>query len=338
MEPVQALSERIITNVERVIVGKRREVQLVLVALLCRGHVLIEDVPGVGKTVLAKAIARSIGSSFKRIQFTPDLLPSDVTGVSIFNQRTGQFEFRPGPVVAQIVLADEINRATPKTQSALLEAMEESQITVDGLTHRLPDPFIVLATENPIEYEGTFPLPEAQLDRFLIRISLGYPGHRGEVEILNRQHYTHPLNLLEQVVGIDELLAGQEMVKRVFVDDSLKEYIVTIVEATREHDDVYLGAGPRGSLALYNTARAWAAMAGRDYVIPDDIKDLAEPTLAHRLIVSPSARMKNVDGRMVVREILMSLPVPGARPTSPSPERTIGWRSGRSARGTGTNA
>ncbi|MDI3339889.1 MAG: MoxR family ATPase [Sphaerobacter sp.] len=335
MESVQALAERIIDNVERVIVGKRREVQLVLVALLCRGHVLIEDVPGVGKTVLAKAIARSIGSTFKRIQFTPDLLPSDVTGVSIFNQRTGQFEYRPGPVVAQIVLADEINRATPKTQSALLEAMEEGQVTVDGITHRLPNPFIVLATENPIEYEGTFPLPEAQLDRFLIRLSLGYPGARGEVEILNRQHFAHPLDRLEQVVGVDELLAGQEAVKHCFVDDALKEYIVAIVGATREHDDVYLGAGPRGSLALYNTARAWAAMQGRDYVIPDDIKALAEPTLAHRIIVSPSARMKNVDGRTIVREIVMNLPIPGARPVASRSERTMGWRG---ARGAGTNS
>lgn len=327
MESVQGLSEQIIQNVEQVIVGKRREVQMVLVALLCRGHVLIEDVPGVGKTVLAKAIARSIGSTFKRIQFTPDLLPSDVTGVSIFNQQSAQFEYRPGPVVAQIVLADEINRATPKTQSALLEAMEETQVTVDGITHRLPDPFIVLATENPIEYEGTFPLPEAQLDRFLVRLSLGYPGRRGEVEILNRQHFKHPLDSLTQIVQVSELLEGQEAVKHIYVDDSLKEYIVSIVEATREHDDIYLGAGPRGTLALYNTARAWAAMSGRDYVIPDDIKELAEPALAHRLIVSPAARMKNVDGRMVVREILMAIAVPGARPTAARPERATGWRA-----------
>lgn len=326
METVQALSERIVENVERVIVGKRQEVQLVLVALLCKGHVLIEDVPGVGKTVLAKAVARSIGSTFKRIQFTPDLLPSDVTGVSVFNQQSSRFEYRPGPVVAQIVLADEINRATPKTQSALLEAMEESQVTVDGITYPLPNPFIVLATENPIEYEGTFPLPEAQLDRFLIRISLGYPGHRGEVEILNRQHYQHPLERLEQIADVDSLIAGQNLARQVHVDDSLKEYIVSIVEATREHDDVYLGAGPRGSLALYNTSRAWAAINGRDYVIPDDIKALAEPTLAHRVIVSPAARMKNVDGRMVIRELLMSIGVPGARPAVNPPGRASGWR------------
>ncbi|HEX3722489.1 MAG TPA: MoxR family ATPase [Nitrolancea sp.] len=326
MATAEALSERIVQNVETVIVGKRQEVQLVLVALLCRGHVLVEDVPGVGKTMLAKAIARSIGCVFKRIQFTPDLLPSDVTGVSVFNQQTSQFEYRPGPVVAQIVLADEINRATPKTQSALLEAMEEGQVTVDGVTHILPTPFIVLATENPIEYEGTFPLPEAQLDRFLIRISLGYPGHNGEIEILNRQHFQHPMELLEQAVGAEDLVSAQTAVRQVHVDDTLKEYIVSIVEATRNHDDVYLGAGPRGSLALYNTARAWAAMAGRDYVIPDDIKALASPTLSHRIIVSPAARMKNVDGRMVIREILGTTGVPGSRPVARETGQTRGWR------------
>jgi len=326
MATAEALSERIVRNVETVIVGKRQEVRLVLVALLCRGHVLVEDVPGVGKTMLAKAIARSIGCVFKRIQFTPDLLPSDVTGVSVFNQQTAQFEYRPGPVVAQIVLADEINRATPKTQSALLEAMEEGQVTVDGVTHILPTPFIVLATENPIEYEGTFPLPEAQLDRFLIRISLGYPGHNGEIEVLNRQHFQHPIEQLEQAVSAEDLIEAQQAVRQVHVDDTLKEYIVSIVEATRNHDDVYLGAGPRGSLALYNTARAWAAMAGRDYVIPDDIKALASPTLAHRVIVSPAARMKNVDGRMVIREILMSTGVPGGRPVPRDAGQARSWR------------
>ncbi len=314
VQMVQTLSERIAENVERVIVGKSREVRMVLVALLCRGHVLIEDVPGVGKTVLAKAIARSIGSTFKRIQFTPDLLPSDITGVNVFNQQTGRFEYRPGPVVAHIVLADEINRATPKTQSALLEAMEEGQVTVDGVTYPLPDPFVVLATENPIEYEGTFPLPEAQLDRFLIRISLGYPSRRGEVEMLSRQHFQHPLEQLGQVATLDELRAAQEQVRQVYVDDLLKEYIVSLVEVTRRHEDVYLGAGPRGSLALYNASRAWAAMQGRDYVIPDDVKELAESTLAHRIIVNPAARMRNVDARAIVREVLTVVPVPGARP------------------------
>lgn len=325
MDPnqVQALANVVCDNVERVIVGKRREVQLVLVALLCRGHVLIEDVPGVGKTVLAKAIARSIGSTFKRIQFTPDLLPSDVTGVNVFNQQTGRFEFRPGPVVAQLVLADEINRATPKTQSALLEAMEEAQITVDGHTHPLPDPFVVLATENPIDYEGTFPLPEAQLDRFLIRLSLGYPGRANELEMLERQHRTHPLETLSQVIRVEDLVSAQSGIKETHVSPPVKEYIIAIVETTRlPHDDVYLGSSPRGSLALYNASRAWAALHGRDFVTPDDVKELAEPTLAHRIIVSPSARMKNVDSRMVILDILNALPVPGGQPGAPA---RAGW-------------
>jgi MoxR-like ATPase len=334
MESVQHISAAVINNVERVIVGKDREVHLVLVALLCKGHVLIEDVPGVGKTVLAKAIARSVGCTFKRIQFTPDLLPSDVTGVSVFNQQLSSFEFRPGPIVAQIVLADEINRATPKTQSALLEAMEEGQITVDGDTHVLPKPFVVLATENPIEYEGTFPLPEAQLDRFLVRLSLGYPGRSSEIDILNRQQYTHPLDSLEQAVEVEGLIDAQAAIKQVHVDGLIKEYIVDLVEATRRHDDIYLGASPRGSLALYNTTRAWAALQGRDYVIPDDIKDLAEPTLAHRMIVSPAARMKGIDARSVVREILTVVPVPGARQVVNQPQTAAaggGWRGRRNS-------
>ena len=324
MQAVRSIADRVSANVERVIVGKRREVQLVLVALLCRGHVLIEDVPGVGKTVLAKAIARSIGAEFRRIQFTPDLLPSDVTGVSIYNQVNGAFEYRPGPVMAQIVLADEINRATPKTQSALLESMEEQQVTVDGVTHPLPEPFIVLATENPIEYEGTFPLPEAQLDRFLLRLSLGYPDRAGEIDVLERQRHIHPLDTLDQVIGVEELMGAQAAVKEVHVERLISEYIVGLVEASRTHDDIYLGASPRGSLALYNTSRAWAALQGRDYVIPDDVKDLAEPSLAHRLIISPAARMKNIDSRMVVRELLTSVAVPGARATAgPGVERGI---------------
>ncbi len=334
MESVQQISAAVINNVEQVIVGKDREVHLVLVALLCRGHVLIEDVPGVGKTVLAKAIARSVGCTFKRIQFTPDLLPSDVTGVSVFNQQRATFEFRPGPIVAQIVLADEINRATPKTQSALLEAMEESQVTVDGETHMLPKPFVVLATENPIEYEGTFPLPEAQLDRFLVRLSLGYPGRASEIDILNRQQYAHPLDSLEQAVDVAELIDAQSAVKQVHVDGLVKEYIVDLVEATRRHDDIYLGASPRGSLALYNTTRAWAALQGRDYVIPDDVKDLAEPTLAHRMIVSPAARMKGIDSRAVVRELLSVVQVPGGRNVTAAPEAATaggGWRPRRNS-------
>jgi len=311
---VQAVTRVVCDNVERVVVGKRHEVLLVLVALLCRGHVLLEDVPGVGKTVLAKAIARSLGSSFKRIQFTPDMLPSDVTGVNVFNQQTGRFEYRPGPVVAQLVLADEVNRATPKTQAALLEAMEEAQVTVDGETHPLPQPFIVMATQNPIELEGTFPLPEAQLDRFLLRIALGYPGRAAELEMLDRQHRSHPLDSLQQVVRIEELIAAQNAVKDVHVAMPIKEYIFTLVDATRSHHDVYLGASPRGSLALYNATRAWAAIHGRDYVTPDDVKALADATLAHRIIVNPAARMKNVDSRVIVADLLARVPVPGARP------------------------
>ena len=323
-DSIRKLVETTSDNVERVVIGKRREVELVLVALLCRGHVLIEDVPGVGKTVLTKAVARSIGSTFKRIQFTPDLLPSDVTGVNIFNQQRGTFEFRPGPIIAQMVLADEINRATPKTQSALLEAMEESQVTIDGVTHTLPDPFIVLATENPIDFEGTFPLPEAQLDRFLLRLSLGYPGRQGELEMLDRQHMRHPLETLTQVVSVQELLDAQQGIRTIHVAAPVREYIVSIVEATRRHEDVFLGASPRGSLAMFNAVRAWAGIRGRTYVIPDDVKQLAEPTLAHRIIVNPSARMRGVDSRQVVRDLLASLPVPGANPsqrTSPQPAR-----------------
>jgi MoxR-like ATPase len=328
MEPlaVQAVARAVSDNVERVVVGKRHEVLLVLVALLCRGHVLIEDVPGVGKTVLAKAIARSIGGAFKRIQFTPDLLPSDVTGVNVFNQQTTRFEFRPGPIFAQLVLADEINRATPKTQSALLEAMEEGQVTVDGVSHPLPEPFVTLATQNPIEYEGTFPLPEAQLDRFLIRLSLGYPGRNGEIEMLDRQHRAHPLDSLPQVISLNDLRQAQGAIREVHVAPPIKEYIVALVEATRRHDDVYLGASPRGSLSLYNAARAWAAINGRDYVIPDDVKALAEPTLAHRVIVNPAARIKNVDSRVVVADLLARVPVPGAQPAAPG----RGW-GGRAA-------
>jgi len=309
---VQALTERVVQNVERVVVGKRREVELILLALLCRGHVLIEDVPGVGKTVIAKAIARSIGTSFKRIQFTPDLLPSDVTGVSIFNQQTREFEFRAGPIIAQLVLADEVNRATPKTQSALLEAMEEAQVTVDGVTHALPQPFIVLATENPIEYQGTFPLPEAQLDRFLIRISLGYPGRENELRMLEQQHDAHPLDSLQQAITVDDLLAAQQVVRSVHVAPPTAAYIVSIVEATRRHESVQLGASPRGSLALYNTARAWAAMNGERIVEPDEIKALAVAALAHRIIVHPGARLRGLTGEAVVRDIIATTPVPGA--------------------------
>jgi MoxR-like ATPase len=281
--------------------------------LLCEGHILIEDVPGVGKTMLARAIARSIGCTFRRIQFTPDMLPSDVTGVSIFNQKTMEFEFRPGPIMAQLVLTDEINRATPKTQSALLEAMEERQVTVDGVTYPMARPFLVLATQNPIEYEGTFPLPEAQVDRFMLRIQLGYPGKAQEIDVLGRQAERHPIVELEQVVSAEDLLEAQDAVKEVYVDDLVKEYIVELTSSTRNHPDVYLGASPRGSLALFKVARAWAGLQGRDFVLPDDVKLLAEPTLAHRLLISPSARIKNVTAHQVIEDALRHTPVPGAR-------------------------
>ncbi len=313
LEVVQSLAERVIGNVERVIVGKRREVQMTLIGLLCEGHLLIEDVPGVGKTMLARSIAKSIGCSFRRIQFTPDMLPSDVTGVSMYNQKTREFEFRPGPLVAQIVLADEINRATPKTQSALLEAMEERQMTVDGVTYPMERPFLVLATQNPIEYEGTFPLPEAQIDRFMMRVSLGYPSPADEMRILELQREHHPVEDIGQIVTADELMAAQAAIKQVYVDDLVKEYIVDLANSSRRHPDVYLGASPRGSLALFHATRAYAALEGRTYVIPDDVKMLLVATFAHRLIISPSARLKNVEARAIVEQIAGSVPVPGMR-------------------------
>src|SRR5438128_6353095 len=312
MQSVQDLApavQRVINNVERVIVGKAEPVAFSLIAVICRGHVLIEDVPGVGKTVLTKAIARSIGCTFKRIQFTPDLLPSDVTGVSIYNQKTSNFEFRPGPIMSQIVLADEINRATPKTQSALLEAMEEHQVTVDGVTYHLPDPFLVMATQNPIEYEGTFPLPEAQLDRFFIRLQLGYPKEKEEIAILDAQRVIHPLETIEQVMGSEELLGAQSAVKDVHIAEPVKTYVVNVVNATRSHPDVYLGASPRGSLALARASQAFALMQGRDFVLPDDVKQLAAATLSHRLILQPQARLKDLAATTVIAEVLASVPV-----------------------------
>ncbi|MFO7623278.1 MAG: MoxR family ATPase [Anaerolineales bacterium] len=311
MADILDFAERIITNIEKVIIGKRSSVQLAIVSLLCQGHLLIEDVPGVGKTMLARSLARSLGCSFSRIQFTPDMLPSDVTGVSIFNQVSREFEFRPGPIIAQVVLADEINRATPKTQAALLEAMEERQVTVDGLTHYLPTPFIVLATQNPIEYEGTFQLPEAQLDRFLMRIRLGYPEMDGEIEVLDRQQFRHPLVELEQVVTLEEVLEAQEAVKSVYVAPPIKRYIVEVSRQTRLHAEVYLGASPRGSLALYKMGQARAALLGRDFVLPDDIKYLTESALAHRVILGPAARLRDLSAEQILEEILDKVPVPG---------------------------
>ncbi|MBN1286387.1 MAG: MoxR family ATPase [Anaerolineae bacterium] len=312
MPLVREIVQRITANVSTVIIGKQREIQLTIIGLLCRGHILIEDVPGVGKTMMAKALARSMGCTFSRIQFTPDMLPSDVTGATIYNQNTGKFEFRRGPVFAQIVLTDEINRATPKTQSALLEAMEERQVTVDGATYDMPQPFLVLATQNPIEYEGTFPLPEAQLDRFLLRIQLGYPGPADEIAMLDTQQYAHPLDVLAQVVSAGELQEVQEAIKDVFVAPELKTYMVELVNATRRHPEVYLGASPRGTLALRRCAQASAAAQGRDYVMPDDVKALATAVLAHRIIVSPDARIRDITARSIVRSILSALPVPGA--------------------------
>ena len=319
MEDPKLIAERIIGNVEKVIIGKEREVRLALVALLCQGHVLIEDVPGVGKTILARSLAVSAGCNFRRIQFTPDLLPSDVTGVSIYNQKTGEFEYRPGPIVAQVVLADEINRATPKTQSSLLEAMEERQVTADGVTHKMPEPYLVLATQNPIEYEGTFPLPEAQLDRFLLRIHLGYPSMTDEVLIMEGQQRQHPIDALEAVTGPDEIISMQAAVKDIYVDPLIKQYIVSIVDATRKHGSVYLGASPRGSLALYRTCQARALLDGRDFVLPDDVKELAYATLGHRIIIAPSARVKNATAKEVVEQTLDRIPVPGARARQGAP-------------------
>ncbi len=311
MTVVQTFSEKIINNIEKVIIGKRSPVELAVISLLCQGHLLIEDVPGVGKTVLARSLAKSLGCEFSRIQFTPDMLPSDVTGVSIYNQVSTKFEFRPGPIMAQIVLSDEINRATPKTQAALLEAMEEHQITVDGVTHGLPKPFMVLATQNPIEYEGTFPLPEAQLDRFLVRLKLGYPEFSDEISILERQQFQHPVLDLHQVAAAEDLLQAQEAIKSIYVATPVKRYIVDITHQTRQHVDVYLGASPRGSLALFRTGQARAAIQGRDFVLPDDIKALVKPALSHRVILGPAARLRDLSSDQVLDEIVSKVPVPG---------------------------
>jgi MoxR-like ATPase len=308
---ISPFTERLIANLERVVVGKRHTLELTTIGLLCQGHLLIEDVPGVGKTILARSLARSLGCTFKRIQFTPDMLPSDVTGVSIFNQVNREFEYRAGPLMAQVVLADEINRATPKTQSALLEAMEERTTTVDGVTHQLPTPFMVLATQNPIEYEGTFPLPEAQLDRFLLRIRLGYPSLVDEIRIFELQQLRHPIESLESVIGLEELQEAQKVVKTVYVAPAIKNYVVELVRQTREHSEIYLGASPRGSLGLFKASQARAAMQSRDFVLPDDIKLLAPYILAHRVVVSPAARLRNLSSEKIIQEIITNLPVPG---------------------------
>jgi MoxR-like ATPase len=309
MNPIQEFVTQVTENVEQVIIGKRDAIELLMVALLCEGHVLIEDVPGVGKTMLARSLAISLGGQFKRLQCTPDLLPNAVTGVSVFNQQSGQFEFRSGPIFVNILLADEINRATPRTQAALLEAMQEQQVTVDGVTRLLPHPFLVLATQNPIEYEGTFPLPEAQLDRFLLRLSLGYPNAAQEKQLLPHLQHEHPITKLQQVTDEIKLLEFQKQVWDIHVDDSLQEYIVKLVGATRDHSDLILGASPRASLALFKTAQALAAVRGRDHVIPDDIKYLTPFALAHRLIIKPEAELRGQTAKLILRDIIERTPL-----------------------------
>lgn len=305
--------QRVIDNVESVVVGKREEIILSLTALLAKGHVLIEDVPGVGKTMMVRAIARSLGADYRRIQFTPDLLPSDVTGVSIYNQKTQTFEFRPGPVMGNIVLADEINRTSPKTQAALLEALEEGSVTVDGKTRPLEEVFFVMATQNPIEYGGTYPLPEAQLDRFLLKLEMGYPDYQEELDVLNRVEKNHPIHGLEHVISMEDILVMQEQVTDVRVEELIKKYIVAIVNETRTHRDVRLGVSPRGSIALMKAAQAYAYLKGREYVIPDDVKYLAPYILSHRVILRSDFQLSNKKGRDVIGDILSTLKVPLSR-------------------------
>jgi MoxR-like ATPase len=309
MQPVQRFANQVIDNVEKVIVGKRAAIELIVVSLLCEGHVLLEDVPGSGKTMLARSIAVSLGNTFKRVQCTPDLLPNDITGVSIFNQKSGEFEFRAGPIFVNILLADEINRATPRTQSALLEAMQEQQVTVDGVTRELPRPFLVLATQNPVEYEGTFPLPEAQLDRFLMRLSLGYPSQEDERRILVNLWREHPITKLTAVVDGNEILGLQKMIWDVHVDETLQAYITALAASTRTHPDLALGISPRGSLALFKAAQALAAVRGRDHVLPDDIKYLAPVSLPHRFIVTPEAELRGRTASAILTDILENTPL-----------------------------
>jgi MoxR-like ATPase len=307
------VARTIIDNVKKVIIGKDRAIELAVTALLSQGHILIKDTPGVGKTMLAKSLAQSVDCVFKRIQLTPDMLPSDITGVSVFNQQTGEFVFRPGPIFGQIVLADEINRATPKTQSALLEALAERQVTVDGITHNIVRPFMLIATENPIEHEGVFPLPEAQLDRFMMRIELGYPSFDDEMRIIDSQRVQHPIENLRVVAGAGQVREAQEVVKEIFVHEEVHRYIVALVHTTRKRDDVILGASPRASLDLFRSSQALALLRRRDYVIPDDVKELAAVVMGHRVIAAPATRMKGIDGCQIIEDALKHVPVPGAR-------------------------
>ena len=305
-----SILKAIVDNVENVIVGKRKVIELALISLICDGHVLIEDVPGVGKTSLISSLAKSINASFKRIQFTPDILPSDITGFSMFNQKTGEFEYRPGAVMSQLVLADEINRTSPKTQASLLEVMEENQITIDGVTHKVPRPFMVLATQNPVEYLGTFPLPEAQLDRFFMKISIGYPTTGEESYILSRFQQNNPIKTLNPVATGDDIIAIQEEIKGVYIDKTLNDYIVDIVGHTRKHNDIVLGSSPRGSLALYRAAQAWAFYSGRNYVIPEDIKKMVIPVLSHRVMLKQEAKLKKITSSDIIQSIVDKIKVP----------------------------
>lgn len=307
---IQSFSNRIVQNIQKVFIGKEDTTLLLIVAVLCEGHILLEDVPGTGKTTLARALAASLGCSFHRMQFTPDLLPSDITGLSWFNQKTQEFEFRPGPVMSQVVLADEINRATPRTQSALLEAMQERQVTSDGITRPLPRPFLVLATQNPIELEGTFPLPEAQIDRFLLRVNIGYPDQQEENQILERFHLEDPFMELKPVISIEEILEVQNACRKIRVEESLRDYIVRIARATRHHSEIQLGASPRATLALYKCAQAYAAIHGRDYVLPDDVKFIANPVLCHRLIISTQSELRGRTAEELIADIVSAVPVP----------------------------